>query len=241
MDKHILVTGASRGIGQAIAQRLARDGFNLALHYHRDQAGALTTLEAVQQIGVTGRILCFDQSNRLQCREVLEADMANHGPYWGVVLNGGIAQDNAFPAMLDEEWDAVIQTNLGGAYNVLRPIIMDMIAERRGGRIVALSSVSGMVGTRGQTNYSAAKAGIIGLVKALALEVAKRGITVNCVAPGLIDTDMTRHLPTKELQAMIPMQRIGKVAEVAAAVAFLCSEEAGYITRQVLSVNGGLI
>jgi 3-oxoacyl-[acyl-carrier protein] reductase len=241
MNKQILVTGASKGIGQAIAIRLAREGYTLVVHYHQDEAGALATLDAVQQLGASGRLVCFNQQERTQCKEVLEHDCATHGPYWGVVLNGGIIRDNAFPAMLDAEWDGVIQTNLGGAYNVLRPIVMDMIAARCGGRIVAISSVSGIIGTRGQTNYSAAKAGIIGMMKALALEVAKRGITVNCVAPGIIATAMTNHLSWPNVVNMIPMQRIGSAEEVAAAVAFLCSEEAGYITRQVLSVNGGLI
>jgi 3-oxoacyl-[acyl-carrier protein] reductase len=166
--------------------------------------------------------------------------MAVHGPYWGVVLNAGITRDNAFPAMEDADWDAVVNTNLGGFYNVLRPVVMPMVAARAGGRIVTLSSVSGIIGNRGQVNYSASKAGIIGATKALAVELAKRRITVNCVAPGIIETRMTEHLPVETVRNMIPMQRLGRADEVAGAVAFLMSEEAGYITRQVISVNGGL-
>ncbi|MBF0460366.1 MAG: 3-oxoacyl-ACP reductase FabG [Magnetococcales bacterium] len=241
MDKTILITGASKGIGRAIALRLAKEGFSLVIHYCQDELGARQTLQAVQDMGTVARMLSFDQRQRTLCREILEADMACHGPYWGVILNGGVSQDNAFPAMLDEEWDGVVETNLGGLYNVLRPVVMPMVSARKGGRIVALSSVSGMVGNRGQVNYSAAKAGIIGAMKALALELAKRKITVNCVAPGLIKTAMTENLPQEEAIALVPMRRMGEAWEVAGAVAFLCSEEAGYITRQVLAVNGGLV
>ena len=158
-----------------------------------------------------------------------------------MVLNAGIARDNAFPALEDAEWDAVLNTNLGGFYNVLRPLVMPMVAARRPGRIVTLSSVSGLIGNRGQVNYSAAKAGIIGATKALAVELARRKITVNCVAPGLIETQMIDDAPREEIVKMIPMQRVGRPEEVAAVVSFLCSDEAGYITRQVISVNGGML
>jgi 3-oxoacyl-[acyl-carrier protein] reductase len=241
MSKTILVTGASKGIGRAIARRLARDGFGLVVHYHADRAGAEETLAAVRQAGADGRLLGFDVAAREETRAALEADIAAHGPYWGIVLNAGIARDNAFPAMEDAEWDSVLQTNLGGFYNVLRPATMPMVSARKGGRIVTLSSVSGLVGNRGQVNYSAAKAGIIGATKALALELAKRGITVNCVAPGIIETQMIEGLPADEVMKLVPMRRFGKPEEVAGIVAFLCSDEAGYITRQVISVNGGLV
>jgi 3-oxoacyl-[acyl-carrier protein] reductase len=240
MDRTVLVTGASKGIGRAIAQRLARDGFRIVVHYRGDRAGAETTLHDVQAAGTDGRLLGFDIACRVACRDALEADMAAHGPYWGVVLNAGIARDTAFPAMEDADWDLVVNTNLGGFYNVLRPVVMPMVSARKGGRIVTLSSVSGVIGNRGQVNYSASKAGIIGATKALAVELAKRQITVNCVAPGIIETQMTEHLPAEAVLKLIPMQRIGRPAEVAGAVAFLLSEEAGYITRQVISVNGGL-
>jgi 3-oxoacyl-[acyl-carrier protein] reductase len=241
MDRTVLVTGASKGIGRAIAQRLARDGFCVVVHYRSDRAGAEAALQAVRAAGTEGRLLGADIACREACRDALETDMAAHGPYWGVVLNAGVARDSAFPAMEDADWDTVVNTNLGGFYNVLRPVVMPMVSARKGGRIVTLSSVSGLTGNRGQVNYSASKAGIIGATKALALELAKRQITVNCVAPGIIETQMTEHLPADVVQKLIPMQRIGRPAEVAGAVAFLLSDEAGYITRQVISVNGGLV
>ncbi|RAU20823.1 3-oxoacyl-ACP reductase FabG [Paramagnetospirillum kuznetsovii] len=234
----ILVTGASKGIGAAVARRLAEDGFTVLAHYHSDEAGVKATLAAM---GGRGRSIQFDIADRDGCRAALEADMAAHGPYWGIVLNAGIARDTAFPAMEDEDWDLVVDTNLGGFYNVLRPAVMPMVSARKGGRIVTLSSVSGLVGNRGQVNYSAAKAGIIGATKSLALELAKRAITVNCVAPGLIDTQMISGVPLDEVMKLIPMRRLGKSEEVADLVAFLCSNSAGYITRQVISVNGGMV
>lgn len=241
MTRTILVTGASKGIGRAIATRLARDGFRVVVHYATDTAGAEATMQSVRDAGVDGRVLAFDISARTQCREVLECDIAEHGAYYGVVLNAGIARDTVFPAMEDSEWDSVLGTNLDGFYNVLRPIVMPMISARKGGRIVTLSSVSGLTGNRGQVNYSAAKAGIIGATKALSLELAKRAITVNCVAPGLIETQMIANLPLDDITKMIPLRRLGKPEEVAAAVSFLCSDDASYITRQVISVNGGMV
>ena len=240
MKRSILVTGASKGIGRAIAERLAQDGFAVLVHYGRDRAGAEASLAAINAAGGEGRLLTFDTGDRVACREVLEADIAAHGPYYGAVLNAGITRDNAFPAMSDEDWDTVLDTNLKGFYNVLRPIVMPLVSARRGGRIVALSSVSGLIGNRGQVNYSSAKAGIIGAVKALAVELAKRNITVNCVAPGIIKTQMVDALPVEDALKMVPMRRLGQPEEVAAVVSFLCSDEAGYVTRQVISVNGGM-
>ncbi len=237
-DRTILVTGASKGIGRAIAVRLARDGFRIVVHYGRDDAGALDTLAS---LAPGGRVLGFDIAARAATRAALEADIAAHGMYYGVVLNAGIARDAAFPALEDSDWDDVLGTNLDGFYNVLRPLVMPMVSARRGGRIVTLSSVSGLAGNRGQVNYSAAKAGIIGATKALAVELAKRSITVNCVAPGIIETQMIAGLPREEIAAMVPMRRLGRPEEVAAMVAFLCSDEASYITRQVISVNGGML
>ncbi|HEY1382673.1 MAG TPA: 3-ketoacyl-ACP reductase FabG2 [Dongiaceae bacterium] len=240
MTRTILVTGASKGIGRAIAARLAADGFAIAVHYGRDRDGAEQTLGELKAAGGSGRLITFDLADRAGCLAALEADMAAHGPYWGVVLNAGIARDNAFPAMSDEEWDSVLDTDLGGFYNVLRPLVMPMVSARQGGRIVTIASVSGIMGNRGQVNYSAAKAGIIGATKALAIELAKRQITVNCVAPGLIETQMIDGLPIDEVMKMIPMRRAGQPKDVAAAVSYLCSDGAGYVTRQVLSVNGGM-
>lgn len=241
MSRRILVTGASKGIGRAIALRLARDGFSLVVHFGSDQGGGEQTLQQVIDVGGQGRLLQFDISDRAQCSQVLAEDIANHGPYYGVVLNAGITRDTAFPAMEGEEWDQVVDTNLGGFYNVLHPLIMPMVSARKQGRVVVLSSVSGITGNRGQVNYSASKAGLIGATKSLAVELAKRNITVNCVAPGLIETAMVEQLPLDEIKKTIPMRRIGKPEEVAAAVAFLCSDDAAYITRQVISVNGGMV
>ncbi len=240
MGRTVLVTGASKGIGRAIAQRLAKDGFDIVVHYGRDKAGAEETLASVLEFGVEARTISFDISDRATCKEALEEDINENGAYFGIVLNAGITRDTAFPAMTDEEWDGVIHTNLDGFYNVLHPATMPMVSARKGGRIVVMSSVSGVMGNRGQTNYSASKAGLIGAAKSLAVELAKRKITVNCVAPGLIGTQMTDDLPMEEIKKAIPMRRVGKVEEVAGTVSFLCSEDAGYITRQVISINGGM-
>lgn len=241
VKKTILITGSSRGIGKAIALRLAQDGYDIVLHCQHRRAAADEVAQTITAMGRSARVLQFDIGERTQCAAILEQDMALHGAYYGVVCNAGIARDNAFPAMPGEDWDLVLKTNLDGFYNVLYPLIMPMIARRQPGRIVTLASVSGLVGNRGQVNYSAAKAGIIGATKALALELAKRNITVNCVAPGLIETDMTQDLPMEEVIKTIPARRVGKPHEVAAAVSFLMHDDAAYITRQVISVNGGLI
>jgi len=236
----VLVTGSSRGIGKAIALRLARDGYDVVLHCRSQRAEADVVAQEISGMGRAARVLQFDISDRAATASALEADIAEHGCYYGVVCNAGVARDNAFPAMSGEDWDIVLQTNLDGFYNVLNPLIMPLVQRRKPGRIVTLASVSGLIGNRGQVNYSAAKAGIIGATKALALELAKRAITVNCVAPGLIETDMIEDVPMEEALKMIPARRVGKPEEVAAAVSFLIGEDAGYITRQVISVNGGL-
>jgi putative 3-oxoacyl-[acyl-carrier-protein] reductase len=237
----VLVTGASRGIGRAIAVRLAEDGFNIVVHCRGRLDDAHETAAQLAAAGGVARVLSFDVSAREAVREALETDIAAHGAYYGVVLNAGLTRDGAFPALTGEDWDAVLRTNLDGFYNVLQPLIMPMIRLRRGGRIVAVSSVSGLIGNRGQVNYSASKAGLIGAVKALAIELGKRGITVNAVAPGLIETEMVEaHVPVAEIVKMIPLARAGAPDDVAQAVRFLMSAGAGYITRQVLSVNGGL-
>lgn len=243
MTRSVLVTGASKGIGQAIACQLAADGFEIVVHYHRDKNGAEHTLQQVLASCGSGRLIQFDISNRPQCREVIEADIEAHGAYYGVVNNAGITRDAAFPALTDEDWDGVIHTNLDSFYNVLQPCIMPMIGLRAGGRIIALSSVSGVTGNRGQVNYSAAKAGIIGACKALSLELAKRKITVNCIAPGLIDTGMLDMEKTAldTAMSMIPLKRMGSAEEVAGLASYLMSDIAGYVTRQVISINGGMV
>ena len=240
MTKTVLVTGSSRGIGRAAALRLARDGYDVVLHCRREVGQAEEVQREIEALGRSARILQFDIADRDQVAHVLLVDVEEHGAYYGVVCNAGVARDNAFPAIPGEDWDLVLRTNLDGFYNVLNPLVMPMIRRRKPGRIVTLSSVSGLTGNRGQVNYSAAKAGIIGATKALAVELAKRKITVNCVAPGLIETDMVEDVPVEEALKMIPSQRLGKPEEVAAAISFLMSEDAGYITRQVISVNGGI-
>ena len=227
MAKRVLVTGSSRGIGKAIADALAAEGYDVVTHAVRSP----------------GTHLRFDIADRAAAKAALEADIAAHGPYYGIVLNAGVNRDNAFPAMEDADWDQVIDTDLTGFYNVLKPCVMPMVSGRVRGRIVALSSVSGVVGNRGQVNYSAAKAGIIGAVKALAVELAKRGITVNAIAPGDIETEMASSIlpeAVEEVKKAIPMRRFGKPSEVASLVSYLLSDGAAYLTRQVISVNGGM-
>jgi 3-oxoacyl-[acyl-carrier protein] reductase len=240
MSLSVIVTGSSRGIGKAIALRLARDGFDIIVHCQSRRAEADDVAAAITAMGRQARVLQFDIAERAAVAAALAADIAQHGCYYGVVCNAGVVRDNVFPTMSGEDWDIVLKTNLDGFYNVLNPLIMPLVRRRAPGRIVTLSSVAGVIGNRGQVNYSAAKAGIIGASKALALELAKRGITVNCVAPGLIETDMSAGVPLAEALKLIPARRLGRPEEVAALVSFLCSADAGYITRQVISVNGGL-
>ena len=240
MNKTVLVTGSSRGIGKAIALYLAAQGYDIVVHCRSKRIEADDVAKQIRDMGQVARVLQFDLSDRQQCAEILTQDIEENKAYYGVVCNAGISADNAFPALTGEDWDSVVHTNLDGFYNVLFPLVMPMIRRRKPGRIITMSSVSGLMGNRGQVNYSAAKAGIIGATKALALELAKRKITVNCVAPGLIDTEMLEELPLEEIKKMIPLRRVGEAKEVAATVAFLLSEEAAYITRQVISVNGGL-
>ncbi|UVE18272.1 3-oxoacyl-ACP reductase FabG [Pseudomonas sp. LS44] len=241
MTDPILVTGSSRGIGRAIALRLARAGHDIVVHCRSRRDEAEQVRAEIQALGRSARVLQFDVADRAACRAALEADVETHGAYYGVVCNAGLTRDGAFPALTDADWDDVLRTNLDGFYNVLQPLCMPMIRRRAPGRIVCITSVSGLIGNRGQVNYSASKAGVIGAAKALAIELGKRKITVNCVAPGLIDTEiLDEHVPVEEILKMIPVQRLGSPEEVAGAVNFLMSEEAAYITRQVLAVNGGL-
>lgn len=240
-DKTVLVTGSSRGIGRAIALRLAQDGYDIVLHCRSGLVQAQEVAEQINALGRAVRVLQFDVADRDSTARLLLEDVETHGCYYGVVCNAGIARDNAFPAMSAQDWDDVVHTNLDSFYNVLNPLTMPLVRRRKPGRIVTLSSVSGIMGNRGQVNYSAAKAGIIGATKALAVELASRAITVNCVAPGLIETDMVDEHVLAEAMKLIPAKRMGQPSEVAAVVSFLMGADAAYITRQVISVNGGMV
>lgn len=239
-SRRILVTGSSRGIGKAIALQLAEAGFAVTVHCRSGLAAAEAVVAEIIARQGQATLLPFDVCERDQVKKILLEDIEKNGAYYGVVCNAGIARDNAFPALTEEDWDQVISTSLDGFYNVVHPLTMPMVRTRQGGRIVTIASVSGVIGNRGQVNYSAAKAGVIGATKALAIELASRKITVNCVAPGLIETEMTADVPLDEALKMIPMQRVGSVDEVAAVVRFLCSDAAAYVTRQVIGVNGGI-
>lgn len=239
--KRVLVTGASKGIGKEIAIHLAQKHYDVVIHYCHDSEGAEDTLVKIRQNDGRATLIRFDVTNREEVEQALLDEMGHFGVFYGIVNNAGIAKDSAFPAMPHKDWDDVINTNLNGFYNVVKPCIMPMIKARSPGRIVAMSSVSGIAGNRGQVNYSASKSAIIGAVKSLAIELAKRRITVNCVAPGIIDTGMITEEVWEHAKKMIPMQRKGLPIEVASTVAFLLDENSEYITRQVISVNGGMV
>lgn len=239
MTDTVLVTGANRGIGRAIALRLARDGYDVVLH-HRGAAAAIDALaHEIAALGRSPSVVCFDVTDRAAAERELTRMVEECGAPYGVVCNAGVTRDNVFPALAGEDWDAVLRTNLDGFFNVVHPLVMPMVRRRAPGRIVTIASLAGQIGNRGQVNYSASKAGLIGATKALAVELASRRITVNCVAPGLIDTDMTRALDATEMLKHIPAGRAGTADEVAALVSFLLSPDAGYITRQVIGINGG--
>ena len=240
-NKRILITGSSRGIGAQTALYIAKNNpdTEIVLHCNSNPAKAQDVKKEIEAFGCRAGVLQFDVKNRVQCREIIENDIKQNGAYYGVVLNAGIAKDNVFPVMEDDEWDDVLNTNLGGFYNVLKPVVMSMIENRVKGRIVTMSSISGLAGNRGQVNYSASKAGIIGATKALSLELAKRNITVNAIAPGIIDTEMTEEIPA-EIVKQVPMKRMGTAKEVASLVNYLLSKDSSYITGQVIAVNGGL-
>jgi 3-oxoacyl-[acyl-carrier protein] reductase len=239
-DKKVLVTGASRGIGRAIALAAAEAGYHVTAHYNRGKEAAESLEKEILQKGGKAELIQFDVSNREECKEKLDKWTEANGAFWGIICNAGVCADNAFPALSGEEWDLVIRTDLDSFFNVLQPLIMP-VCRKKQGRIITVSSASGIMGNRGQVNYSAAKAGIIGATKALAIELASRSITVNCIAPGIIETDMISDVQLDKALPMIPMGRTGTPQEVAALAVFLLSESASYITRQVISVNGGMV
>ena len=193
----------------------------------------------IEKAGGHGELIQFDITNREECKVRLDELLEKHGALWGVVNNAGINKDNTFAGLSGDEWDSVVHTNLDSFYNVLNPLVMPMCRKKQG-RIITIASVSGVIGNRGQTNYSASKAGIIGATKALAVELASRSITVNCIAPGIIETDMVKDAPVDLILQTVPMKRVGKPEEVSSLAVFLLSEQASYITRQVISVNGGI-
>ncbi len=238
--KKVLVTGASGGIGKAIAVACARAGYYVIVHYNHGKERAEETLSQIEAENGHGELIQFDVTDRIVCRQKLDELTEKHGALWGVVSNAGITHDNTFAGLSGEDWDSVVHTNLDSFYNVVQPLVMPM-CRKKAGRIITVSSISGIMGNRGQTNYSASKAGLIGAAKALAVELASRHITVNAIAPGVIETDMIQEVPLDVVLPTIPMKRLGKPEEVAALAVFLLSEQAGYITRQVISVNGGMV
>lgn len=239
--RKVLVTGATGSIGRAIALQLAQEGFSVTLHCRSRVVEAQALRDEIQALGGQADVVAFDVTDRARAKQCLEERMEEGGAYYGVVCNAGITRDGAFPGLSEEDWDQVLRTSLDGFYNVVHPLMMPMIRMKTGGRIVCISSVSGVIGNRGQVNYSAAKAGLIGAAKALAVELAGRGITVNAIAPGLIKSEMLDALTLERALQVVPMNRVGAPADVATLVGFLFSDSANYITRQVIGVNGGMI
>lgn len=239
-DRIALVTGASKGIGRAICVELARSGYRVVVNFRSDEAGAVQTLEMVKEAGSDGQVMQFDVTDFDRTQQAVADILAQHDSIDALVNNAGITADGLFIMMPRKDWSRVIDISLSGFYNLTRPVLEKMIRLKRGA-IVSIASVAGLLGNRGQANYSAAKAGLIGASRSVASEVARLGIRVNVVAPGLIETDMIKDAPVENIKTLIPMARVGKPEEVARVVRFLCSDDASYITGQVISVNGGML
>jgi 3-oxoacyl-[acyl-carrier protein] reductase len=238
--KVALITGASKGIGQSICAELAKSGYRIVINYKSDERGAINTLEMVRKAGSDGQTVQFDVSDFEQTQRAVDDILERNGSIDALVNNAGITADGLFIMMPRKDWQAPIDISLRGFYNVTKPVLEKMIRLKRGA-IVSIASVAGLLGNRGQANYSAAKAGLIGASRSVASEVARLGIRVNVVAPGLIETDMIKNAPVENIKTLIPMARIGKPQEVARVVRFLCSDDASYVTGQVISVNGGML
>ena len=243
VDQHpqpvAIVTGGTKGIGRSIALELARSGYAVVVNYHSDDTAAAETVRILEQEGDSGKAMKFDVTDALASESAVAEIADRFGRIDVLVNNAGVIADDLFVMMPEKSWDAVIQTTLKGFFNMTKPVLKKMIAAKRGA-VVSISSVSSLVGNRGQANYSAAKAGLNAANRSIATEVARLGIRLNVVAPGLIDTEMIKDLPLDNVKQMIPMARIGRPEEVARVVRFLCSEDASYITGQVISVNGGM-